>query len=273
MSPDSRGASSGPGSEGPRQRAGMTPSLVEAVASPNHALRVPRSESFTRVERKIFIDPKRLGLVRAWLAHTCRPAPEYPVGQVSSCYYDTPDMDAYFASSDGDLDKNKIRLRWYDSVPSAGGMTAFVELKSKHGAETMKQRAPLTVPAPVLASGDFAVALPRETLTRYLLGFGYQAPLDLRPTVIVTYRRYRFLEQHSQMTVSLDSDIRVRPAGDLRCWPSVSLSAAVLELKGRDLELPRPLRGLGRFGPVWSAFSKYWAAIEALADAPGPFRP
>jgi hypothetical protein len=250
----------------------MTSPLAEAVSTQTHPLQAPRSETFTRIERKFFIDVRRLGLVRAWLAHTCRPAPDYPAGQISSCYYDTLDMDEYFASFDGDLDKNKVRLRWYDSLPDSGEVTAFVELKSKHGAETTKRRAPLTVPASALAEEDFTAALPRETLSRYLLGFGYRAPLDLRPAAVITYHRYRFVERHSGMTLSLDSDIRAWLARDMRHWPPISLKGAVLELKGRDLELPAQLRALGRFGPVWTSFTKYGAAIEALSEAPGPFR-
>ena len=254
----------------------MTSSVPDAIATQveaPQALQAQRTETFTRIERKFLVNPNRIGLVRAWLAHTCRPAPDYPAGQVTSCYYDTPDMDEYFASFDGDLDKHKVRLRWYDSLPQSGEVTAFLELKSKHGAETTKRRAPLTVPASVLAEEGFAAALPRETLTRYLLGFGHRAPLDLRPTVVVTYRRYRFVEPHSRMTLSLDSNIRAWLAGDLCRWPPISLQAAVLELKGRDIELPPRLRGLGRFGPVWTAYSKYGAAVEALADAPGPYQP
>jgi hypothetical protein len=251
----------------------MTPSLVDTVPGRYHALQAPGSETFTRIERKMFVDPGRIGLVRAWLAHMCKPAPDYPEGQVTSCYYDTRDMDQFFASVDGDLDKHKVRLRWYDSLPSSGEATAFVELKSKRGAETMKRRAPLMVAASVLADEDFSAALPRETLIRYLYGFGYRAPLHLRPTVVVTYHRYRFVEQQSRMTLSLDTDIRGWLVGDARHWPPVSLKAAVLEVKGRDLELPPRLRGLGRFGLVWTAFTKYGAAIQALADAPGPFQP
>ena len=249
----------------------MTLSQAEAIPTQDQALHAPLTETFTRTERKFLVNPNRFGLVRAWLAHTCRPAPDYPEGQVTSCYFDTPDMDEYFASFDGDLDKHKVRLRWYDSVPSSGEVTAFLELKAKRGAETTKRRAPLTVPASVLADEDFGAALPRETLVRYLLGLSYRPPLDLRPTVVITYRRHRFVEQDSQMTLSLDSNIRAWLVGDLPRWPPVSLKAAVLELKGRDLELPSRLRGLGRFGPVWTAYSKYASAIEALAEAPGPF--
>lgn len=251
----------------------MTLYLADAASAQNGAPQAPPRETFTRIERKFLVDPKRFGLVRAWLAHSCRPAPDYPEGQVTSCYYDTPDVDEYFASFDGDLDKHKVRLRWYDSLPTSGEVRAFVELKSKRGAETMKLRAPLMVPASLLVDADFAAALPRDALARYLFGFGYRAPHDLRPTAVITYHRYRFVEQDSRMTLSLDSDIRGWLAGDMRRWPPVRLEAAVLELKGRDLAVPRRLRALGRFGPVWSGYTKYGAVIEALAEASGPFRP
>jgi hypothetical protein len=247
----------------------MTLSPAETIRKEGPA---PQAETFIRTERKMLVDPRRLGLVRAWLAHACRPAPEYPEGQVTSCYYDTLDMEEYFASFDGDSDKNKVRLRWYDSVPSSGELTAFVELKSKDGSETTKRRAPLMVPARVLAAEDFTAALPRDDLIRYLLGFGHRAPLDLRPTVVVTYHRYRFVEQDSGMTLSLDSGISAWPASDQRARPPVALNTAVVELKGRDLELPLRLRALGRFAPVWTACSKYASAIEALANARGSFR-
>ena len=248
-------------------------SVATAAAARSPEFEAPHSETFTRVERKLLVDPKRLGLIRAWLAHACAPAPAYPVGQVSSCYYDTPDMDEYFASADGDLYKHKVRLRWYGSVAGDGNAIAFVELKSKQGAETAKRRAPLTVPALALADEEFGVVLPRETLTRYLLGFGHRPPLDLRPTVVVTYHRYRFVDRQSQMTLSLDSSIRAWLPGAARCSRPVQLGVAVVELKGRTVALPPLLRPLARFAPVWSAFTKYGAAIEALADAPGPFRP
>jgi hypothetical protein len=262
---------SGPASDERHRRDEVTLSLVDTVATQDPAPHTRQTETFTRVERKFLVNPNRFGLVRAWLAHTCRPAPDYPEGQVSSCYYDTPDLDEYFASFDGDLDKHKVRLRWYDSLPSSGEVTAFVELKSKRGAETTKRRTPLTVPASALAEEDFAAALPHDMLNRCLLGFGYRAPFDLRPTVVITYHRFRFVEPHSGMTVSLDSNIRAWLVGELPRWPPVSLKAAVLELKGRALELPLRLRALDRFGPVWTAYSKYASAIEALADAPGPF--
>ena len=231
------------------------------------------TEPVTRLERKTFVDPRRVDYVRAWLAHTCTPDVGYPEGQVTSCYYDTRDLDEYFNSFDGDLEKHKVRLRWYGTPPSSGEVTAYLELKSKRGAETTKHRTPLTVSAELLAAGDFAALLPYDQMSRLLLAFGYLRPYDLRPTTVVTYHRYRFVEPHSQVGLSLDTGIAAWLTGEQRSWPEARIDAAVLELKGGDLELPPRLRQLRRFRLVWTAFSKYAAAIEALAESPGPLQP
>jgi hypothetical protein len=219
------------------------------------------------------VDPMRLEFVRAFLMHICDPAPEFPEGQVTSCYYDTPQLDEYFTSIDGEVEKNKVRLRWYDALPPDGQVTAFLELKSKHGAESTKQRTPVNVSASLLSAEDFEAALPRDTLVRHLLSFGYQQPSDLRPTVLVTYRRCRFIEPHTQMGLSLDSNISAWLVGEHRHLPATRHQSAVLELKGGSLDLPLRLRAVLRFGTLWTAYSKYTTSIEALAGAPGPFQP
>lgn len=231
------------------------------------------ARTVSRLEQKIPIDGRRLGLVRAWLAHRCVPAADYPAGLVSSCYYDTRDLDEYFASFDGDFEKNKVRLRWYGTLPADGEATAFIELKSKLGAHTTKQRIPLTLRAELLAEGRFSQAVPQHLLARHLLAFGYVAPIDLRPIAVITYHRYRFVEPQSQMRLSLDSDIRAWLACDNGSAYSMPLRTSVLELKGQRIEIPPRLRGLRRFGPIWSGYSKYANAVETLAAAPGPFQP
>ena len=100
------------------------------------ALTLPR-----RVERKYVLPQPRTRSAGAWLRHACRPAPQYATGSVSSCYFDTPNLDAYYESADGSLDKAKVRLRWYDepspSAADAAGrdagaeMPAFLELKGR----------------------------------------------------------------------------------------------------------------------------------------------
>ena len=249
-------------------------SVASPMAPPTTALTAPLpSDPLTRLERKTFVNPRRVDYLLAWLSHACTPAPDYPEGQVTSCYYDTRDLDEYFKSFDGDLEKHKVRLRWYGTPPTSGEVTAYLELKSKRGAETTKHRTPLTISADLLAAGEFAALLPSDQMSRMLLAFGYQRPYDLRPSAVVTYHRYRFVEPHSQVGLSVDTNITAWMTGEHRSWPAVHIDAAVLELKGGGLELAPRLHQLRRFRFVWTAFSKYAAAIEALAESPGPLQP
>ena len=89
----------------------------------------------SRVERKYVLPQPRTAAAAGWLRHACRPAAEFADGIVTSCYFDTPDLEAYFGSADGEWEKTKVRVRWYDEqrVPGTGfrasTLAAFLELK------------------------------------------------------------------------------------------------------------------------------------------------
>ena len=233
------------------------------------ALTLPR-----RVERKYVLPQPRTRSAGAWLRHACRPAPAFATGSVSSCYFDTPNLDAYYESADGSLDKAKVRLRWYDDPPPPAAdadLPAFLELKGRRGAESWKRRLPITLPRDGAHGGarDGALpVLPRPAqLTDLLARLGYAAPAALRPVVLVRYQRARFVEPVTGMRVSLDHDVSVA-APWIRGAPPLRLDEAVVELKGDGEALPLRLTALGRFAQPWSSNSKYAAAVEALDLVP-----
>lgn len=230
------------------------------------------AEEFRRLERKFVVDPSRVELVGAWLAHACRPAPDFPLGHVTSCYYDTIDWDSYFESTDGDFAKRKVRLRWYDRLPATGRATAFVEVKEKEGFETWKRRIGLQLDAALLRDGNFEQALPPPALADALAMVGVFESRDLRPAVVISYQRRRFRESFAGVQVSLDSRIEAFAARGAAGWAPVRLASGVLEVKGQAIEMPPPLRGLRRLVPVWSSHSKYALAVDALSRGLGPFR-
>ena len=219
---------------------------------------------FHRVERKFPVEPKSTEFLVAWLGHACRRATVFPVGQVTSCYYDTDDWDCYFESVDGDFEKTKVRLRWYDDLPASGQVTAYVEAKQKSGAATWKRRTPVTLDPELLRAGRFDEALPAPDLQRALATAGIIDKRRLRPAVVITYRRHRFVDRGSGTHVALDREIEA--------WPVVSsldprrtrFPAAVLEVKGSTIELPARFSPLRRWVSVWSSHSKYAMAVEML---------
>lgn len=234
----------------------------------------------SRVERKYVLPQVRASATSAWLRHACRPASEYATGTVTSCYFDTPDLEAYHGSADGAWEKAKVRVRWYDerAVPAsvwriprssfrAFDLPAFLELKGRTGVESWKRRLPIVLSRDALSepSGGarFPTLIPPALLLELLAKLGYSARGALQPVALVRYERERFEEPVSGLRVSLDHQIEVAAPWRQRATP-LRTGEAVVELKGPDAGLPRRLAALGRFAQPWTANSKYAAAVEAL---------
>jgi hypothetical protein len=257
-----------------------------SVACPESGL-APLSE---RVEQKYFVLPHRVASAFALLRRTCRAEATYPVGQVNSLYFDTPDLDQHERSISGERTKDKIRIRWYGVehdphrtsagagvIAAAGGsgiaegsdreplVEVWLELKSREGFAATKQRLALDVPAGTLA---FA-ALPRgivspTTLTGTLAGFGFIPRRPLVPVVAISYWRYRFVEPETGFRVSIDSHIRssVVLPGVGRGERGLELPGAVVEIKGPVFDMPRALRQIVEIGTSWTRYSKYSSSLE-----------
>ena len=227
--------------------------------------RVPDAEEFRRVERKFLIDEPKLEFIRRWLAHATVADHEFPSGTVTSIYYDNRDFDSYFASIDGDLEKRKVRLRWYDALPPTGQARAFLEVKDKDGFETWKRRVAVTIDGEAVAARRFEEALPADQMTSQLASLGVFDAGTLEPAVVISYARSRFRDHGGSATLSLDSQLMAIPARSV--GPSVGrpIGTNVLELKSREMGIPVGLTALARFAPVWTSHSKYALAIDLVA--------
>jgi len=226
-----------------------------------------------RFERKFFVPARNLGFAYALLRQVCRPDAEYPDGRVTSLYFDTPDLDQYTRSESGEFRKRKVRIRWYDEIDRRQtAAPVFLELKSREGFASSKQRRGLSVPAERLEPPRLGAGIvDGRTLMDTLAGFGHYPGNPLLPVILITYRRHRFNEIQTGTRVSLDRDIRSwavarqlgHTARDL--W----LQGGVIEVKGPTLELPATLRHMRLLETDWSRFSKYSHCVEAHLSDPG----
>ena len=193
------------------------------------------------------------------------PDRDYPRGTITSCYYDTPSLNAYWEAADGFWGKTKLRLRWYDNPvdAEAGSFSAWLELKHREGAVGSKQRLHLSIDdGPMLAAG---IRLPgRDQLTEALRELGAPAAPTVEPVVLVTYERRRWAELGSGLRVSLDTRVRAAAPRPGLVWRAVP-DGAVLELKSAG-PLPARLDGLARLGLRRAAHSKYAAAVELISS-------
>lgn len=224
-----------------------------------------------RFERKFFIVPKNFGLALSLLRQFCRADREYPDSTVSSLYFDTTDLEQYEKSDSGDYNKDKIRIRWYDEESLTGEtVPVFIELKTRHGFASSKQRKKLIIPLkdiqlPALRKGIIA----GTELFGIINGFGYFPEMPLQPVIKISYRRYRFNEISTGTRVSLDYNIRstmiVPELGKKE--RELRLEGAVIEVKGPSMELPVTLQHMNILDTDWTRFSKYSNCIDShLAD-------
>jgi hypothetical protein len=249
-----------------------------------------------RVEQKFFIPPQRIGMALALLRRTCRTDREYPVGQVNSLYFDTLDLDQHQRSDAGEFAKDKIRVRWYGdeydphrangsanrhaaasfASPSDGSgedpIRVWLELKSRRGFASTKQRLTLDVPPSALTFAALPKGIvPPITLARTMAGFGFFTHSPLRPVIAISYWRYRFVEPETGFRISIDSSIRssmVMP-GRGRGERALELPGAVVEVKGSRFEVPTSLRPIAEIGSSWTRYSKYSSSLDAHETALG----
>jgi hypothetical protein len=226
-----------------------------------------------RFELKFFILPRNIGFAYTLLRQICRPDREYPQGQVNSLYFDTADLDQYERSASGDFKKNKVRIRWYDNITDyQDTVPVFIELKSRQGFASSKQRQRFLIPLPCLMPehlGDGIVD--RTVLINTLASFGHFLEKPLRPVIVTSYWRYRFNEMQTGVRVSFDYNIRaLAVAPELgRREREISLPGGVIEVKGPTLELPITLRRMRLLDTDWARFSKYSQCIDAFLSEPG----
>lgn len=226
-----------------------------------------------RFERKYYLTPRDVGLAYGLLRQVCRTASEYPSEQVSSLYFDTPDLEQHERSHGGDYYKDKVRIRWYGENKDMNGMrTIFIELKSRRGFSSTKQRLRLQVPAESLTQVNLGKGIvPRTFLMDTLARFGYFPSTVLLPVIKISYWRYRFSEIMTGQRVSLDCHIRstmIMP-GLGNGERELELPGSILEFKGRTMELPVALRRARILDTDWTRFSKYSAGIDYHTEKPG----
>ena len=213
-------------------------------------------------ELKFVGDGWRREAVLRWPRLMCRPDPAFPESTVLTVYYDTPELDCLREKRNSDYLKTKLRLRWY-LVGGRATDAAFLEVKSRLGARREKQRVAVPIQATWSARGALDEPALRR-MPRLLRPAGIMMRDDYRPVLLVRYNRYRFIEPHTGLRASLDSDIHVPAvsrAEGLTPNP-LPLSVTVFEFKGPRDHLPESLRVLTTLGFRKGSFSKYAACYD-----------
>jgi hypothetical protein len=220
-----------------------------------------------RIERKFYLPPEKILPAYGLLRQVCRPDSKYPSEQINSLYFDTADLEQYRRSLSGEFWKDKVRIRWYGNNDNDKSTTpVFLELKSREGFASTKQRLELQMPTEKLALHRLRDGIvPRTLLSDTLAKFGHFPTGPLQPIIEISYWRYRFTELLTGMRVALDCHIRsTMMARDTGYGErELGLPGGVIEIKGMSLEIPVSLRRIRILDIDWSRFSKYSTCMDS----------
>lgn len=217
-------------------------------------------------ELKFIISNAHSKVIVEWLNRYCNPDPEFPVGLISSIYYDTTDWKYLGEKFNSFYFKTKVRLRWYSDLAYKHHYeAAFVEAKYKVGGRRFKSR----VKSPF--TGQEIARMPLEDkrllqIPALLISKGIVIDETLLPAFQITYKRFRYIDPFSGSRICFDFDIHSPQVNKLMLpyIKSVILQTAVFEVKGRVSELPPSLYPLTDLGLKKSSFSKYSACYQKL---------
>lgn len=234
---------------------------------------VPNAAPTQRMEQKFYVPPSKIPFAACLLRHCCRADRNFPKGIVNSVYYDTPDLRCLSDSDEGNHNRDKVRIRWYDvPLPSSETTSAYLELKSKTGYAGTKQRKRFCVPTSRFTkTGLRGGLLDAATLRETLFQFGYIPNQPIHPTICISYYRLRFEDILTGVRISLDWKIRsflVSPHLDRR-EGILSMHGGVIEIKGPSMDIPPALRSVRFLATDWGRYSKFASCLEAQLEDPG----
>lgn len=224
-----------------------------------------RSDLARRSEVKFVIKGADIAAVRRLLEVNCRRVVHHnSVSVVRSVYLDDDRLSCCHANLDGLGVRNKVRLRWYDSL--LPNQTLYLEFKWRVNRVTGKHRfevrsgQPLTEMTYTQLLSEIEPAIPGE-----LRSILIRNPL---PVVLVEYCREHFISWDRQIRLTIDYDLafydQCGKSGFSAGFPLRLPEVVVLEGKGpvgtegrlRDLLFPLQVRA--------ARFSKYVHGCDAL---------
>lgn len=238
------------------------------VARVQAAIDDPDSFGSLEHELKYLVPASAAAPLLAWLPAVCLRDAIYPPAAVHTVYYDTPGLTLLGDKVDSDYLKTKVRVRWYADLQGRPGTAVFAELKLRIGNRRVKTRIALPV------DGGDASRRPLHDpawvdWVRPLAEASGGLPASLAPVLSLRYVRHRFGDPRTGARLTVDEAIAVERVNLHRLHGRATgrLPSAVVEYKGRHVDLPGHFSALLRFEARRSAFSKYLACWQHVTQS------
>jgi SPX domain protein involved in polyphosphate accumulation len=237
---------------------------------------------FNRYELKYILPTAQCDAIIEDLAAFTTPDVHGVAGAYSlvSLYYDSPQLDCYWAKIEGLRFRRKVRVRIYSEPDIERTARAMVEIKQRINRTVQKRRLELPLPlAEQLCAGtldltDLTDLSPDDhevaSEVRYLVD-----ALDLRPTAITAYQRRAFMGNRydSGLRITFDTQLcgrmhALRVNEDANNHVIAPPDVCVMEVKANDAVPDWVTSLLARHECQLQRVSKYCAVVSKLAGLP-----
>lgn len=235
----------------------------------------------SRFEQKYMIREGQAAHIREFV-RSYMELDEYGAGRpnysyaVHSLYLDSADLDLYWMTINGDRNRYKLRIRFYNDDPEA---PVFFEVKRRHNNCIIKHRAAIRrsyvheVLAAQLPPTSAFVPYTQKGELAIMEFIALMKSIDARPKAHVAYFREAYLPaDDNSARVTMDRAVRTEPQFTSRlCTKMISPTLiwgdpVILELKFTD-RYPLWFREMVEaFGLVQCGAAKYVAGIDLLGE-------
>jgi hypothetical protein len=170
---------------------------------------------FNRYELKYIVDARSYRRICDDLTNFMRPDTYGDVDgfyRVTSLYYDSPQLSAYWSKIDGLRFRRKLRLRIYPGTGIRNVDTGFVEIKQRINRTVQKKRVALPLAQAMRLCGDAEVPHDLDAVdTAVAEEMAYMVRvLQLKPKAIVSYRRRAFIGGAYERGMRLTFDMQLQ---------------------------------------------------------------
>ena len=205
------------------------------------------------------IEPHKLPLAVSLLDSLYGGSDPFPQGVVKSLYYDTKENDCFQTCLEGNYEKEKYRLRWYDDQPS---IQAQIKTKLSHQVAKKKY---------FLDAKRFNHDSVFDYCWHDLIDGENVSPLfryppkcnkTLWPLIQINYRRRRYRAFDYRFTIDSSISASANPSHPSKLSGSTTIPFSVLEIKTKQ---ERPfLPFLGHLSLSQTSMSKFALSINML---------
>lgn len=183
---------------------------------------------------------------------------------VNNIYFDSLGFESYYGNIEGDADRSKARIRWYDLLFGEidQGVLEFKIKKGLLGKKDYYALAPFTLDTD-FSKQQIMKALNRDTIPNHIRN----SVLSMQPSLLNSYTRKYFISADKQFRITIDKNLtyyRISYNNNTFLNKVIDNKSVVLELKYDSILEPEAKEIGNKFPFKMTKNSKYLQGIERV---------